>query len=311
MSLRLAILFLLGLTANAAEISHRFLAADFMHGTLHHVDQRDPSQSWTIPVPAVIFDLLLIGQGRLLIPGGSGYQILDLNTRTVVETFKHPDLSGVITGAVLPGGRILLGCNRKQDGREMIRIVAKDGNRLTTVTDFPDLRWLRTMRPAGKDTWLLAEWDGATEVSLEPGAEPRVIRRFTMPRPRNAYQALRLGDGTTLVAGGYAAALFSYGQDGQLTGSWVAPQPEGLSNHFYGGVQMLPNGNRVVANWTGHSAKDFKPGLKLIECDPAGQVVWSWNPAVDQVGTINQFIILDQLDTRMAAQEVGGVLSNR
>jgi hypothetical protein len=36
--------------ASAEEtIRHRFLALDFWHGKLYHVDQFDPSQSWEMP----------------------------------------------------------------------------------------------------------------------------------------------------------------------------------------------------------------------------------------------------------------------
>ena len=70
-----------------------------------------------------------------------------------------------------------------------------------------------------------------------------------------------------------------------------AQQPEGLSNYFYAGYHVRANGNCVVANWTGHSGRDFRPGWKLIEFAPDGKVVWNWN--APWAGTPNAVIVFD------------------
>jgi hypothetical protein len=61
-----------------------------------------------------------------------------------------------------------------------------------------------------------------------------------------------------------------------------------------------------MSNWTGHSEKDFKPGWKLAELDKDHNVVWTWNEAFG--GTVNQVIVLDDLDTRVLNDDVSGVL---
>ena len=61
-------------------------------------------------------------------------------------------------------------------------------------------------------------------------------------------------------------------------------------------VEVLPNGNLVVANWTGHSGRDFRPGWKLIEFTPDGRVVWHWN--AEWAGTPNSLIVFDSSEVR-------------
>ena len=155
--------------------------------------------------------------------------------------------------------------------------------------------------------------EGATEATPDAGVpdDKRIVCRFKLPRDRNAYMALAAADGTYWVAGGYAHALYQYAADGHLLRSFEAPQPPGLVNHFYAGFQMLPDGHIVQANWTGHSAKDFKEGWKLIEFDAQGQVVWHWHVPCEQAGTINNVIVLDHLDPAVFNDDAGGILGPR
>lgn len=82
-----------------------------------------------------------------------------------------------------------------------------------------------------------------------------------------------------------------FASDGNVLARTQARQPEGLSNYFYGGFHVRPNGNAVVANWTGHSGRDFVPGWKLIEFSPRGEVVWKWN--APWAGTPNAVVVFD------------------
>ena len=68
-----------------------------------------------------------------------------------------------------------------------------------------------------------------------------------------------------------------FAPDGAILSHTKAGQKDGLSDFFYGGFDFRLNGNVVLANWTGHNGRDFRPGWKLIEFDPAGHVVWHWN----------------------------------
>ena len=285
------------------EIKHRFLVSDFMHCSVHYVDQTDASKNWTLKLPEITFDLQLIGGNRLLCNRSKGYDVYDLATRQKVDSFQADTLKDVRSVRRLADGRTFLGT---QSGT----VYEYDSQKKLTATyEMPKAaKYVRLMRFTPKGTLLLAAEDGAYEVSLEKGleAEKRLVRKFTLPRPRNSYMALYAPDGKLLVSGGYSKGLYTFDAEGKLLKDTVLKQPEGLNNYFYAGFQILKNGNIVMANWTGHSEKDFKPGLKVVELDKDHNMVWSWNE--DFGGTVNNVLVLDGLDTAVLNDDASGVL---
>lgn len=284
-------------TPASAPVQHRFVASDFWKKKLWHVNQAKPSDNWSADLPGTPMDLQLIGGNRLLIScTGNGYGIFDLGTRKLIEWHNPKTIAGSVSAWRLADGHTMVGVNRATG----VVLVGLDATGVAVREwSIPVIRNLRMIRPTPQGTWLLAENDSVAEVTLADGvaADKRIVRRFMLPRPRNSYMGVRLADGRTLVGGGYAAGLFEYGSDGKLTRELVAPQPQGMSNYFYGSVQVLKNSHIAVANWTGHNAQDYRPGWKALEFDPDGKVVWHWFEDAADVGTINNVIILDDLDT--------------
>jgi hypothetical protein len=290
--------------AGGDEIRHRFIVSDFMHSSLHHVDQADASKNWTLKVPEVAFDLQLVGRGRLLVSRSKGYDVYDLGTREKAESFASAEIRDTVRSV-----------RRRADGRTFLATQAgpvyefdAQGGLSATYAMPRAVKYVRMMRFTPKGALLLAAEDGAYEVSLEKGLEPeqRLVKKFALPRPRNAYMALYLPDGKLLLSGGYSKGLYTFDAGGNLLKDTVLQQPEGLSNYFYAGFQMLGNGHLVMANWTGHSEKDFKPGWKLAELDASHQVVWTWNEPYG--GTVNQVLVLDGLDVSVLHDDAAGVL---
>jgi hypothetical protein len=285
------------------EIKHRFLVSDFMHSSVHYVDQSDASKNWTLKLPEITFDLQLVGGNRLLCNRSNGYDVYDLATRAKVDSFQSAALKDVRSVRRLADGRTFLGTQ----GGMVYELDAQKN--MTASNAMPKAaKYVRLMRFTPKGTLLLAAEDGAYEVSLAKGleAEARLVRKFALPRPRNSFMALFAPDGNLLVAGGYSKGLYTFDPEGKLVKDTVLQQPEGLNNYFYAGFQILKNGHVVMSNWTGHSEKDFKPGWKLAELDKDHNVVWTWNEAFG--GTVNQVIVLDDLDTRVLNDDVSGVL---
>ena len=285
------------------EIKHRFLVSDFMHCSVHYVDQTDATKNWSLKLPEIAFDLQLIGGNRLLCNRSKGYDVYDLATRQKVDSFQADTLKDVRSVRRLADGRTFLG----SQGGTVYEFDAQ--KKLTATYEMPKgAKYVRLMRFTPKGTLLLAAEDGAYEVSLEKGleAEKRLVRKFALPRPRNSYMALYASDGTLLVSGGYSKGLYTFDAEGKLLKDTVLKQPEGLNNYFYAGFQILKSGNIVMANWTGHSEKDFKPGLKVVELDKDHNMVWSWNEAFG--GTVNNVLVLDGLDTAVLNDDASGVL---
>jgi len=285
------------------EIKHRFLVSDFMNRSVHYVDQEDASKNWTLNLPELAMDLQLVGGNRLLCNRSKGYDVYDLATRAKADSFQSAALNGVRSVRRLADGRTFLGT----EGGAVYEFDAQ--KRLTATYAMPKaIRYVRMMRFTPKGTLLLAAEDGAYEVSLAKGleAEQRLVRKFALPRPRNAYMALYAPDGNLLLSGGYSKGLYTFDAGGKLLKDTVLKQPDGLNNYFYAGFQILKNGNLVMSNWTGHGVKDFKPGWKLAELDKDRNVVWTWNEAFG--GTVNQVIVLDGLDTGVLHDDASGIL---
>ncbi len=296
----LAALSVCGATTSGPQkepIRHRFIACDFWKKMIWYVDQANPAANWQADLPAIPMELQLVGKNRVLISFmTNGYGLLDLTTHKLVERHNPKEIAGSISAWRLANGHTMVGVNR---GKGVALVELDTDGTFKREWVIPSLHYLRMIRPTPQGTWLLAENDSLAEVTVADGVadDKRVLRRFMLPRPRNAYMGVRLENGNTLVGGGYAAGLFEYGADGKLVRELVAAQPTGLSNYFYGGIQVLKNGHIIVANWTGHNEKDYRPGWKILEFDPDGKVVWHWFEHTPEAGTINNVIILDDLDT--------------
>jgi hypothetical protein len=306
--MKIGFVFAAGMMAAALvrgeEIKHRFIVSDFMHSSLHYVDETDTSKNWTLTLPEIAFDLQLVGGYRLLCNRAKGYDVYDLATREKVESFQSEAVKDTVRSVRrLADGRTFLGA---QNGTVYEFDAQK---KLTATYEMPKAaKYVRLMRFTPKGTLLLAAEDGAYEVLLEEGleAEKRLVRKFALPRPRNSYMALYAPDGKLVLSGGYSKGLYVFDSNGTLLKDTVVQQPEGLNNYFYAGFQILKNGNLVMANWTGHSEKDFKPGWKAIELDKDHNVVWTWNEAYG--GTVNQLLILDGMDLSVLNDDCSGVL---
>lgn len=284
--------------AQETGIKHRFLVHDFWLGKVSYVDQFDPARNWSMPWGGGTRDLQLVGQNRLMISCNDGYGVYDLASRAKVGEFHASRANGTLTARRRADGSTWLGANQ---GSNVCIMVLDTTNGFSRTITIPGLKWLRLMRFTGENTLLLSEWDGATEITLDPALQGgyKILRRFTMPRPRNAFMSTQAADGSYWVAGGYAHGLFNYKPDGTLIREFQANQPAGFANWFYAGFQILGNGHIVIANWNGHGAGDFKEGWKLIEFDASGAVVWHWHVPREIAGSINGVLVLDDLDMQV------------
>ncbi|MDD2598051.1 MAG: hypothetical protein PHO37_02335 [Kiritimatiellae bacterium] len=294
----------LGLTTFGNEIKHRFLISNFMGKSLHYVDQMDASKNWELKLEQIVMDMQLVGNNQLMVNHDKGYHLYDLNTRERTKNFRSDKMSAIRSMRRLQDGRTFFASERgpvyEFDAEENFVAEYKMPKVVTYV---------RMMRFTPQGNLLLSCNDGAFEVTLKQGLEPeeRMVKKFLLPRPRNAYMALYAPDGASVyVSGGYSKGFYTFDTEGKLLKDIVVDQPEGLHNYFYGGFQMLRNGHIVMCNWSGHNKGDFKPGLKLVEFDKDFRVVWSWNEEFG--GTVNQMLVLDDLDPAKLNQDTSGIL---
>jgi hypothetical protein len=270
-------------------IRHRFLAVDESRKALHYVDEYDRSKDWS--VPGNFRDIQLIGEHRVALSDGLGITVVDLNKKSIVANI-HPE-----------GARGLQSFRWRPDGRFLI--VA--GGVLTTdaagqVLDKTPLslgnRICRTTADGG---WVFG---GGAQV-VEVSRDGNVRARHTVPdlvRP-SIYHVAKREDGGYFASCGYAGCAVSLDAKGTVLQRFAYPQ-----KFFFGGLQVLANGNLVVANWVGHGGddvRDEKKGPQAIEFTPAGEAVWTFRDP-KKLGSIHHVLVLDGLDTAVGHEEVGG-----
>lgn len=287
--------------ASAGEaIRHRFLAVDESRTQLHYVDQGDPSRDWTIKLPCKHRDLQLVGQNRLLMSWPEGYREFDLGTRQIIKEVRG--FQGAMTARRRADGHTVLACNF--EGVTVYELgtddqVLRKVNFKTGAT--------RVLRRTSLDTLLF----GSGPQLFEGDWSGRILRTWTLPGKSWCYQALRQPDGHLFVAAGYNPALFELNGAGKVIMERVsqatAQAEQSVGWHFLGGFQVLPGGDMVVCNWTGHGHDDSRKGPQVLQFNPAGRVVWKWhNP--ERAGSINGVLILDGLDPAVLNDDVGFVL---
>lgn len=277
---------------SAAEVDadkRRFIYSDFMNRKLVYVDEGNPAAYWEAFMPEVCFDITLAGLHRLYAAQKNGWREYGLSQLRFVREVKDAARMKYVTSACEgPDGHIYA---LEQQGA--VHEFTREGEWLFTYTFPSEVRHGRALRFTRRGTALIGIDDGVAEVKLEREATPaaRLVRCLVIPDSRSAYQGELLADGRVLATGGYRPVLATFAPDGSLTGCVTANQPQGLVDFFYGGFTVRPNGNVLLANWTGHNGQDFQCGWKLIEFSPAGEVVWKWN--APWAGTPNAVIAFD------------------
>jgi len=254
----------------------RFLYSDFMNRKLVYVDEANPAAYWEDFLPGVAFDLTKCGLNRLVVPLGDRWRLYDLGQMRLIREYRDPEHLRHATSAV-----------RLSDGRTFVLDGAKvheydaAGAWQFAYTFGDRIKESRTLRFTGERTARIGTNGGFADVALDRALAPekRVLRWTALPDVGFCYDVQSDRDGTCLVTTGYGHELIRVASDGKVLSRARARQPEGLFDFFYGSFSRRPNGNVLVAHWSGHSGRDFRPGWKLIEFTPAGEVAWHWESA--------------------------------
>lgn len=280
---------LLGMgTLWAVQAPRRFLYSDFMNRKLVYVDESNPAAYWEAFVPEICFDITRTGN-RMYAAQRNGWREYDLAKRRLTREVKDAERMKNVTSACEGADGHVYAFEQKGEVHEF----SQTGEWLYTYTFPAVVRHGRALRFTDRGTALLGIDDGVAEVRLarDVAPEARLVRTFVIPGARSAYQGHYLADGNLLVTGGYTPELITFSPDGKILSRVQAKQPEGLQNFFYGGFEVLKNGDVLLANWTGHNGRDFVPGWKLIAFDAAGKVVWKWN--APWAGTPNAVLVFE------------------
>ena len=284
-------------------IAHEFLAIDEGHATLLHIDERDKSANWIVPVGhPEARDMQLIGNGRVLIGHLHGYTEFDIRLGRAVKEFAA--LEGVTAVRRQPNGHsIIAGVDLA--GSTGVTVIELDTcDREVRRTHFAG-DYVRLIRQTNDGTYLMSCNDRIREGSPD-GA---YLRDFPVDGFYHAWKALRLPNGHLIVTAGYGAFVVELDAEGRVVRKFGGKESvtESIHPFFYATFQLLPNGNLVLANWQGHGAGKGNCGEQLLEFNPAGEIVWSWSQA-EMISSLQGVLVLDGLDTAKLHDERDGVM---
>lgn len=256
---------------------------------LSYVDLADPQKNWHLPVPAGR-DLQLVGEGRVLIGTGTGYEEREILTGKKVKELTS--FNGTISARRLVNGNTLLaGLNWNEKKGIVLTEVDANGN-IQRVINYPQFNYVRLVRETPGGTFLVT----ADTAVFEGNAKGDIVwqAKITSKKRPHAWQALRLANGTTVVSSGYGGNFQIFDTQGKMI--TTISGPEEVNPNFYAGFQVLNNGNFIVTNWQGHGPKFGASGTQLLEYTPEGKLAWSWKQDPAKFSSLQGVIVLDGLD---------------
>ncbi len=257
---------------------------------LSYVDLAHPENNWYVPIPTGR-DMQLVGNGRVLVGTGDGYQEHEIQTgRKVAELtlFK-----GTIAARRLRNGNTLLTGLNWQGKSGIVLVEVDDSGAVKKTVSYPGFTYVRLVREIPSGNFLIT----ADDVVFEGKSDRSIVWRADLAPKRksqHAWQAVRLADGRTLVSGGFSANMQILDKNSSVIDTIGGPTE--VHPYFFSGFQILKNGNIVVANWQGHGPDMGGKGNQLLEYTAAGKLVWSWQQDPNKFSSIQAVIVLDGLD---------------
>jgi hypothetical protein len=283
-----------GKTASGKPVSgnhpQHLLLRDEGLSQLSYEDLANPANNWWLPVPAGR-DMQLVGNGRVLIGTGYGYEEREIGTGKLVGELN--DFPGTVCAHRLPNGNTLLAGINWQGKQGIVLIEAGPGGEIKNLIVYPGFDYVRLVRQTITGNFLVT----AGKAVFEGRADGSIVWQaaITGSAKPNAWQALRLRNGNTIVSTGYAKNFQVFGADGKLLDTITGPAA--VNPNFFAGFQVLANGNYVVTNWQGHGPKFGASGVQVLEYTPAGQLAWSWKQDAGKHSSLQGIIVLDGLNT--------------
>jgi hypothetical protein len=284
-------------------IQHEFIAIDEGHATLLHINERDQSKNWIVPIgqPAAR-DMQLIGAGKILIGHHHGYSEFDLALGRLTKEFKS--LEGVTAVRRQPNGHTIIAGVDIPTTRGVVVLELDENDQEIRRSIFPG-DYVRLIRQTTDGTYLMSCNDRIREGS--PDGE--YLREFPVEGFYHAWKSLRLPNGNLIVTAGYGAFVIELDSTGKILRKFGGKEsvPEKVRPFFYAMFQQLPDGNIVLANWQGHGPGFGHSGEQLLEFNPAGEIVWSWSKP-DLISSLQGVLVLDKLDISKLHDERSGLM---
>lgn len=272
----------------SVSIKHKLYMVDNGLNKLLFLNQKDPSTSWTIPIPSGSRDLQLIGASKILVSHGNGAAEYDRTTGA--KGWSISTYSGVTTAQRLPNGNTMIGWSMPATATTPAKVLLSEVNSGGTEVSKVTVNNVTTFRLARRlsngNTLLTGDLNGNMRFMVFEVDSSGTIVWQQLLYGGKGYVATRLANGETRASMAPVGALYEPGKDDNkvlqlsTTGSviryWggMIEHPNAELRKFSGFSVVPGNGNIVVANWLGDG--NIGTGPHAVEFDTNNKLVWSW-----------------------------------
>lgn len=238
---------------------HSFLFMQYSPGNRIVELSEEGKVVWEHPVPslAVMFERLKNGHIMYAYGGNpTGVQEVDKEHKVVWNyTAKCEQVLGF---SRLPNGNILVGEQGPCQAVEVNRAGKEVRITPLTTSEKPAHRQLRSIHKLKNGNLLACHEADATVREVTP--EGKVVWEY--PGVPNVFEAIRLKNGNTLIGCGTSARVIEVTRKGKIVWEFGAKDAPELGLTWITGIQILKNGNLIVANFLrgneGHGAHAFE-----------------------------------------------------
>jgi hypothetical protein len=299
---------------------HTMLLADEGGNKVYYINPDDATKNWTVSVTENR-SMQLVGLNRVLVSTLTGFVELDLGNRgSIVRTYVLPVSGGTVESAFRMASGVTWVIGSGIMGRPGIVLARISANNSAVLDTFSvkdssgavcsgNSRYTQISRRGtfycGTNSGVVWEVDTTgTFIGRIPG---------TLIGYDHGYQATDWGPDSVVVSNGGLKQIFILERTGQSLA--VSNQISGSSQagdtvkpNFFGGFQILLNGNIVATNWEGHSPADRSAGIPVLEYDKNSNLISCWRQSESMPLSIHGILVLDGLNTNLLHDSRNGPL---
>jgi hypothetical protein len=270
-----------------AQVEHSFVCTDYTQGKVFIVS-RAGKIDWEYDGATNANDLWVLPSGNLLFNTGHGVKEV---TRERKVVFDYESDSEIFACQRLTNGNTFIGeCNA---GRLLeVNPAGKIANEIRLLPEGTNggHAFMRNARKLDNGNYLVAHY--GLKVVREYDATGKVVREISAAG--GPHSVVRLPNGNTLIScadGKDGARVFEVDASGKTVWKVRGDELPGVSLRFMAGLERLPNGDTLMANWLGHR-NQFGQTADLFEVTPDKRVVWKFYGG-KAIKTISSALILD------------------